>query len=118
MRRNSMKLKWATTIVTAAVMLALAPMQTRAQDGSSAAKTVTLYVDHRTKQVFLEPGRNRVPIKLLGELDTDALADEVQKRVSDKTHSEVVNVVAQSQANEAAQRHALEQQVADMKPAW
>jgi hypothetical protein len=104
-----------------AALLSLAALSMRpafAQDSASAAKTVTLYVDRKTKQVFLEPGRNRVPIKLLGELDTNALADQVEQRVSHKTHTDIVNTVAQSQASEAVQRHALEQQVAEMRPAW
>jgi hypothetical protein len=108
-------------ILTAAAALwlcILAPRPANAQESSSAVKTVTLYVDRKTKQVFLEPGRNRVPIRLLGELDTNALADQVQQRVSDETHQEIVNTVAQSQAQQAVQQHALEQQVAAMTPAW
>jgi hypothetical protein len=104
-----------------AALLSLAALSMRpafAQDSAPAAKTVTLYVDRKTKQVFLEPGRNRVPIKLLGELDTNALADQVEQRVSNKTHTDIVNTVAQSQASETVQRHALEQQVAEMRPAW
>ena len=113
-----MKLRWKILFATAVVLLPVSMRLARAQDSGPAAKTVTLYVDRKTKQVFLEPGRNRIPIKLLGELDTNALADQVEQRVTDKTHKDVLNAVAQTQAQEAAQRHALEQQVADMRPAW
>jgi hypothetical protein len=114
-------MKIGLTILTAAMVVwlwVLAPRPAHAQEPDSAVKTVTLYVDRRTKQVFLEPGRNRVPIKLLGELDTNALADQVRQRVSDKNHQDIVNTVAQSQAQQAAQQHALEQQVGAMQPAW
>jgi hypothetical protein len=57
-------------------------------------------------------------MKVLGEVDANALADQVEQRVSTKTHQEVVDAVAQTQAQQAAQQHALEQQVASMKPAW
>jgi hypothetical protein len=112
-----MKLGWKILFV-AAVMSVAGSRLALAQESRSAVKTVTLYVDRTTKQVFLEPGRNRVPIKLLGELDTNALADQVQQRVSDKTHQQIVDTVAQSQAQQAVQQHALEQQVQAMEPAW
>ena len=113
-----MTLRRVVTFALAAMVLALPRIQpARAQDVAT-AKTVTLYVDRKTKQLFLEPGRNRVPIRLLGELDTNALADQVEQKVSDKTHQQILNTVAQSQANEAVQRRALEQQVAEMRPAW
>src|SRR5207248_4725845 len=50
--------------------------------------------------------------------DTNALADQVQQRVSDKTHQQIVDTVAQSQAQQAVQQHVLEQQVQAMDPAW
>jgi hypothetical protein len=99
-------------------LLAISLRPVAAQDSGSAVKTVTLYVDRKTKQVYLEPGRNRVPMKVLGELDPNALADQLEQRVSDKTHQDVMNAVAQSQAQQAAQQHALAEQVAAMKPAW
>src|SRR5690348_14717802 len=114
--RFKLKAMFAVAVLVSLAALTMRPVF--AQDSSSAVKTVTLYVDRKTKQVFLEPGRNRVPIKLLGELDPNALADQVEQRVSDKTHQEVVNAVAQGQAQQAAQQHALEQQVAAMRPAW
>jgi hypothetical protein len=114
-----MKLGRKVLFAAAAVWLsAVALRPACAQESNSTVKTVTFYVDRKTKQVFLEPGRNRVPIKLLGELNTNALADQVQQRVSEKTHQDVVNTVAQSQAQEMAQRHVLEQQVAELRPAW
>jgi hypothetical protein len=113
-----LKLKAMFAVAALVSLAALTMRPVFAQDSSSAVKTVTLYVDRKTKQVFLEPGRNRVPIKLLGELDPNALADQVEQRVSDKTHQEVINAVAQGQAQQVAQQHALEQQVAAMKPAW
>jgi hypothetical protein len=118
--KSQMRLKWKAMFAVAAFasLTALTMGLAWAQDSGSTVKTVTLYVDRRTKQVFLEPGRNRIPIKLLGELDANALADQVEQRVSDKTHQEVINAVAQSQVQQAAQQHALEQQVAAMKPDW
>ncbi len=114
-----MKLGWKVLFVATLVSLAVGSMQrARAQESSSAVKTVTLYVDRKTKQVFLEPGRNRVPMKVLGEVDANALADQVQQRVSDKTHQDVLDTVAQSEAQHAAHQRALEQQVAEMRPAW
>jgi hypothetical protein len=115
-----MRVKWKALFAGAAFVL-IAALSTRsalAQDSGSAMKSVTLYVDRKTKQVFLEPGRNRVPMKVLGEVDADALADQVEQRVSSKTHQEVVDAVAQSQSQQAAEQHALEQQVTSMKPAW
>src|SRR5262245_61876401 len=115
-----MRVKWIALFAAAAFVLsaALSTWSASAQDSSSAVKSITLYVDRKTKQVFLEPGRNRIPMKVLGEVDANALADQVEQRVSNKTHQEVVNAVAQTQAQQAAEQHALEQQVASMKPAW
>ena len=51
-------------ILFAAVITALSAMWAyplRAQEPGSTTRTVTLYVDRKTKQVFLEPGRNRHP---------------------------------------------------------
>ena len=115
-----MKLGWKALII-GAVLLQTGFLNLRsagAQASLATSKTVTLYVDRKTKQVFLEPGRNRVPIRLFGELDAKALADEVEQRVNDKTHQEMIEAMAQNQAQQAAQQHALEQQVAAMKPAW
>jgi hypothetical protein len=114
-------MQFRSKVTFAVALVSLAAISMRpvcAQESGSAVKTVTLYVDRKTKQVFLEPGRNRVPMKVLGEIDADALADQVEQRVSDKTHQDVINAVGQSQAQQAAQQHALEQQVAAMKPAW
>jgi hypothetical protein len=108
-------------VIFAAALVSLVVLSMRsvyAQESVFAVKTITLYVDRKTKQVFLEPAPNRIPIKLLGEFDAKALADQVEQRVSDKTHREVMNAVVQSQAQQAAQQHALAQQVAAMKPAW
>ncbi len=89
-----------------------------AQNSGSAVTTVTLYVDRGTKQVFLEPGPNRIPMKVLGAVDTKAIAAQVEQRVSDRTHQEVLNLVAESQARQAVGQQALQRQVAAMNPAW
>jgi predicted phage terminase large subunit-like protein len=39
------------------------PLNLAAAAAHTTAKTVTLYVNRKTKQVFLKPGRNRVPLK-------------------------------------------------------
>ena len=110
-----MSIKIGVTILSAARLVwwcAAAPRPAHARKSRSAVRTVILSVDRKSKQVFLETGRNRIPINLLGELDTNALADQVQQKVSDKTHQDIVNTMAQSQAQQVASQHVLEQQVA------
>ncbi|HKV55381.1 MAG TPA: hypothetical protein VJN94_12155 [Candidatus Binataceae bacterium] len=105
-------------LAAAAMLPILLVPPAHAQDSGSAVKTITLYVDRKSKQLFLEPAPDRVPIKVLGEFDPDALADQVQRKVSEQTRQQVHDEVAQSQAQTLAQQKALQQQVASMEPAW
>ena len=88
-----------------------------AQDSASSA-SVTLYMDRTTRQVFASPGHNRVPLHIMGTLDADAIANQVEQRVEQKTQDQVRTAVAETRTQQAVENAALAKQVAEMKPAW
>ncbi len=88
-----------------------------AQDSASAGN-ITLYMDRTTRQVFGAPGPNRLPLHIMGTLDAQAIAHQVEQEVESKTRAEAREVVAQSEAQQQAQQPMLAKQVAEMKPAW
>jgi hypothetical protein len=114
--KSQQRIYLCVTVFTLGMVLLERPVA--AQDFRSAVTTVALYVDRSTKQVFLEPGPNRTLMRILAPVDTKAMAAQVEQRVSDQTHQEILNALAESQARQAAQQQALAQQVAAMKPAW
>ena len=87
----------------------------RAQDELTASR---LWVDKKTGQVFIKPGRNRVPLNVSPTVDTETITQRVQQRVEQKTQDQVRAAVAETQAQERADTAAMQKQVAEMQPAW
>ena len=85
-----------------------------AQDAEPATKTITFYVNEKTGQVFIRPGKGRVPMIFGGAPDSAA----IEQQVEEKTRDQVRAAVAETQAARQAQTVELQKQVAEIKPAW
>jgi len=85
-----------------------------AQDPSGGVK---LWVDQRTGQVFVRPGRGRVPLSL-STADSAAIEQQVEQKVEAKTNDQIRTQVQQSAAQLQEQNQVLAQQVTEMQPAW
>lgn len=103
-----------------AALLALpGPEPVRAQSTIS-NRPVELWVDTRTGQVFIRPGRHRVRLNMPGAITEDQLNREVEEKVQEKTQAMQGQITQQQSVNAslAQQNAALNQQVAQMTPAW
>jgi hypothetical protein len=87
----------------------------RAQDAITASG---LWVNKKTGQVFISPGRNRVPLKIGNTVDSDAISHQVEQKVQEKTNEQVRAAIAENQAQQRSDNLAMQQQLAEMKPAW
>lgn len=86
----------------------------RAQDYTAAPKTTTFWVDKKTGQVFIRPGRGRVPMTFGAPVD----AATIERHIEQKTNDKVQAAVAQAQAAQQAGNAALARKVDEMRPAW
>jgi hypothetical protein len=108
-----MRLKWRILLIAAGVLALGASIRPLwAQDSILTASK--LWVDEKTGQVFIRPGRGRVPLKIGGAVDQQ----QIEENVEAKTQEQVRSAVAESQAQQQAQNVALQKQVNDIKPAW
>jgi hypothetical protein len=82
-------------------------------------RPMTLWVDNRTGQVFIRPGRGRVPLVMPTGM-TPQLERQLDERVDEKTQAIQSELTKQQTVNASlAQSNAqLTQQLGDMKPAW
>jgi len=78
---------------------------------------VKLWVDQRTGQVFVRPGRGRVPLSLT-TADSDVIEQQVEQKIETKTNTQIKAQVEQSAAQLQEQNQVLAQQVTEMQPAW
>lgn len=101
--------------IVAAGFAAMPAQRAAAQDGSTSA--VKLYVDQRTGQVFVRPGKGRVPLNL-STADTNAIEQQVEQKVEAKTSQQIQSQMQQTSAQLAEQNASLAQQVNEMQPAW
>lgn len=114
-----MKTKWRNLISVAVVVLSLLSAQTvRPQEPASTPKGVTFYIDRTNDQVFMRPGRNRTPLRITGNVDTEAITQQVEQKVEQKTDEKVRAAVAQSEAQQEYDNQALTKKVSAMEPAW
>src|SRR6267143_2290535 len=87
----------------------------RAQDDSMTPRhTTTLWVNEKTGQVFVRPGKGRVPMNLGGCVD----AEEIERRVEEKTQDRVRAAIAETRAQEQVDNAAAQKQLDQIKPAW
>jgi hypothetical protein len=86
----------------------------RAQELSPASKTTTLWVDQKTGQVFIRPGRGRTPMTIGGAVDPAQIEQQVEQKTDDKVRAEVTEAQEQQRAQDAE----LAKKVDAMQPAW
>ena len=105
--------------ITLAVLVSLALLGTvrpsRAQE-TTAPKPTTLWVDQKTGQVFVRPGRGRVPMNF--GASAEQIEEEVEKRTQQRTQDAVRAAVAQTEAQQRFDNAELQKQVDQIKPAW
>lgn len=109
---------WIAAVCTLLCVMSYA-VRAYAQDASTSM--IRLYVDPRTKIVYTEPGRGR---RLLTEVPASALAAQALEQRQAKTEAQLEQT--QHEISDLTQRNAqlelsnrnLDQQVAEVKPAW
>jgi hypothetical protein len=110
-----MKTRWKVVLAALGSLALVAGAQPlRAQDESMAPKATTLWVNEKTGQVFIRPGRGRVPMNFGGGVD----AEEIERRVEEKTQDRVRAAIAETRAQEQVDNAAVQKQVDQIKPAW
>lgn len=105
----------ALAIITVVGVAASGAQRAAAQDSGSGA--VKLWVDQRTGQVFVRPGRGRVPLSL-STADSAAIEQQVEQKVEAKTNEQIRAQVQQNSAQLQEQNQVLARQVNEMQPAW
>src|SRR6202048_125601 len=117
-RRGSMKgnrlLTLALGIIAVTGIVAVGAQRAAAQASGGALK---LWVDQRTGQVFVRPGRGRVPLSVT-TADSAAIDQQVEQKIETKTNQQIKAQVEQSAAQLQEQNQTLAQQVNEMTPAW
>jgi hypothetical protein len=112
-----MKGRWKAALVALGSLVLLASAQTlRAQDAATFAKQTTLWVDQKTGQIFIRPGRGREPITF--GADQQAIEQEVEERTEQRTRDAVRAAVAETEAQQRFDNAQLQKQVDQIKPAW
>jgi hypothetical protein len=109
-----MKGKRKIAMVAACLALISAVPRLRAQDISTITKATTLWVDERTGQVFIRPGRGRVPMTIGSPVD----AAKIERQVEDSTNAKVQAAVTQAQEEQRLKDEQLAKKVDAMQPAW
>jgi hypothetical protein len=109
-----MKGRWKVVLAALGSLTLLANARPlRAQEASSlSAKPTTLWVDQKTGQVFVRPGRGREPMTF------GVSAQEIERKVEQETRDRVRAAVAEARAQERADNAETKKQLAEMKPAW
>jgi hypothetical protein len=111
-----MKGRWKVVMAALGSLAFVAGAQPlRAQDDSMTPRhTTTLWVNEKTGQVFVRPGKGRVPMNLGGGVD----AEEIERRVEEKTQDRVRAAIAETRAQEQVDNAAAQKQLDQIKPAW
>jgi hypothetical protein len=114
MKRNNLSTLALAIVIVAGVAAAGAP---RAAAQDSGGGGVKLWVDQRTGQVFVRPGKGRVPLSLT-TADEGAIEQQVEQKVQARTDAQIKAQVQQSAAQLQEQNQVLATQVEQMEPAW
>jgi len=109
-----MKGKWKMALVAVCWALLSSAPPLRAQDAYTITKATTLWVDQRTGQVFIRPGRGRVPMTIGPAVDTA----KIEQQVEDSTNAKVQAAVTQAQEEQRQKDEELAKKVDAMQPAW
>jgi hypothetical protein len=95
--------------------LAIAARWVHAQDDAmSTSGKITFYVNKKTGQVFISPGKGRVPMTFSAGPDTQ----EIEQKVEQKTRDQMRAAIAETQAQQRVDNADVQKQLADIKPAW
>jgi hypothetical protein len=113
MKRNRLFIL-ALGIIAVVGIATVGAQRAAAQDSSGGVK---LWVDQRTGQVFVRPGKGRVPLSL-STADSAAIEQQVEQKVEAKTNDQIKAQVQQSAAQLQEQNQVLAEQVNQMQPAW
>ncbi len=114
-----MERRWRSLTSIALMVFAIATaLPAHAEDPSRTMKSVTFYIDRTTGQVFMRPGPNRTAFRIAGETDADAITQQVEERVEQKTDARVQAAVARMQAQQETDNRVLTKKVSAMEPAW
>jgi hypothetical protein len=110
-----MKGRWKVALAALGSIALLAGAQPlRAQD--EPPKQTTLWVDQKTGEVFIRPGRGRVPMSF--GASPEQIEQEVEQRTQQRTEDAVRAAVAETEAQERIDNAATQKQLEKMTPAW
>ena len=87
-----------------------------AQYDPATSRQTTLWVDQKTGEVFIRPGRGRVPMTF--GASPEQIEQEVEERTQQRTDEAVRAAVAQTEAQEQFDNAATQKQLEQIKPAW
>ena len=109
-----MKGKWKLALAAVCWALLSNAPRLQAQVGSTITKSTTLWVDERTGQVFIRPGRGRLPMTIGYPVD----AAKIERRIEDSTNARVQAAISQAQEQQRLKDEELAKKVDAMEPAW
>jgi hypothetical protein len=112
-----MKGRWKVALAALGGLALVAGAQPlRAQDATPFSKQTTLWVDQKTGEVFVRPGRGREPMTF--GVSAEQIEQEVEQRTQQRTQDAVRAAVAQTEAQQRYDNAELQKQVDQIKPAW
>jgi hypothetical protein len=112
-----MKGRWMAALAALGSVMLLASVQPLwAQYDPTLSKQTTLWVDQKTGEVFIRPGRGRVPMTF--GASPEQIEQEVEARTQQRTDEAVRAAVAQTEAQEQFDNAATQKQLDQIKPAW
>ncbi len=107
---------WKIGLAVLASFALLATVQPLPAQDRPAPKATTLWVDQKTGQVFVRPGRGRVAMDF--GASSEQIEEEVERRTQERTQDAVRAAVAQTEAQQRLDHAELQKQVDQIKPAW
>lgn len=107
-----MNREWKVAFAVLGILASMGNVKPLRAQEAPAAKTTTLWVDQKTGQVFVRPGKGREPMTF--GLDPQ----QIEREVEEKTRDRVRAAVAEAQAQARADNAAVQKQVDEIKPAW
>jgi hypothetical protein len=116
------RLRTAISVLSGLMVLLVCAARRPAYAQSPAGRPMALYMDPRTGAIYASPGRGRT---YLGNFVPAGTADQIERRVTEKTQAQIDAEKAQLEQQFAAQQAQQQQwnaemakSVSDMQPAW
>ena len=97
-------------------VLLASPRPVSAQEAAGFSKQTTVWVDRKTGQLFIGPGKGRSPITF--GANQEEIERQIEERTQQRTQDAVRAAVAQTQAQQRFDNAELQKQVDQIKPAW